>query len=188
VEGRIDSDDADGRWAATTDQALQRGELAAAPPARAVEVLPILDGVVEQAPAALSARPVWDVPFPPPVPLRDRGAVATNVIDGDTFIHWRTRAMRADALAAELALAKEQKKSLDTDEVVKAFAGIGRMYANGRESLPSQLAPKLVGLTDLQEIARLIRQAMRESDQRIANQVKAQYSEIVDTPMAKGGD
>ena len=151
------------------------------------KTLPLLEGVVENAPSTLSRHSddwlaAFPDPLPPPVPLAERLARAAldNVVDGDSFMVWKTREQRANALAAERALAKEDGELLAADEVQKAFAAMGRMHAQGRESVATSLAPNLLGLTDLGEIERRIRAALRDVDQRIATEIRSQYAEVVD--------
>jgi hypothetical protein len=189
---RIDAADADARWAATTDQALQRGVLAGAPsgaPAAPVPeiILPLIDGVVAGSSAGLSPgldwrAGGWDGPLPPAPPFSERVAKAMtdNLVDGESFMAWKTREQRANALAAERELAKEGRELLAAADVEKAFVSMGRVYAQGREALPAQLAPQLVGLTDLGEIERRVRAVMRVTDQRIADEIRSQYAEVVD--------
>jgi hypothetical protein len=185
ADGRIDADAADAAWAANTDVALQRGPSpagVATPP----EVLPIFEGVVETAPSTLSRRPEWDVPFPP---MPERAAVNANASTEtalasvvDLGLYQRSKAEReyAEAQMALDKLAESRKELLPAGDVQKAFAQMGKMYAQGRESVPTQLAPQLVGLTDLAEIERRVRKAFREADQRIANEIRSQYAEVVD--------
>jgi hypothetical protein len=178
-DGRIDPEDADRRWAANTDQALQRGPVA--PAESAASTVPILDGVVETAPAALSRRPEWDTPFPPMPARMDAAATpVANVVDLGTYQRAKAQREYAEAEMAMDELAKRRGKLLDAGVVPKTFAAMGRMYAQGRESLPAGLAPQLVGLTDLAEIERRVRAALRDADQRIANEVRSQYAEVVD--------
>lgn len=195
VDGKkkIDSERADALWVIATDQAMQRGEAAAVSEPAAP---PLLEGVVEQAPPSLSRRPEWEVPFPPisEVTLARAAAVAlnasaqanANVVDGATFQEWRTREQRANALAAERELAKQDHSLLDAEETIKAFNAMGKMYAQGRESVPAQLAPRLVGLTDLREIERIVRDAYRASDVRIANEIRNRFAEIHRDAVAAG--
>lgn len=184
IEKRIDADQADRDWALATDPAMQRE---AAPEI----ALPILEGTVEQAPAALSARPVWDVPFPPADPKYriGTGVVAvSNLVDGNAFMQWRTREQRANALAAERDLAREDGKLLDADEVRATYRQIGRMLAQTRETLPTQLAPELVGLTDPHAIARHIRDRFRAEDLRIVSEIEARFKvDVLDAPVSDGG-
>lgn len=193
ADKRIDAPAADLLWAATTDQALQRGvpagSTAAAPPATtATEILPLLDGVVENAPVTLSPgidwrAGGWDGPMPPAPPLAERPAITAALASVvDLGLYQRSKAEReyAEAQMALDALAKSRGKLLDAGEVQKQFAAMGRMYAQGRESLPNGVAPQLVGLTDLGEIERRVRQALRDADQRIASEIRSQYAEVVD--------
>jgi hypothetical protein len=193
VDKRIDSADADVRWAATTDQALQRGTPAtstgAVPPATTEpKIFPLLDGVVENAPVTLSPgidwrAGGWDGPMPPAPPLAERPAVTAAMASVvDLGLYQRSKAEReyAEAQMALDALAKSRGQLLAVDETRKMFTFIGRVYAQGRESLATGLAPRLVGLTDLGEIERRIRATLRETDGRIIDEIRSQYAEVVD--------
>ena len=76
------------------------------------------------------------------------------------------------------AEARDAAELVDVDDVRKAFTAIGRMFAAARENVPLQLAPKLVGLTDMAAIEALIRQHYREADSRVADEIQSRYSEI----------
>lgn len=187
ADKRIDSDQADQAWAAATDAALQRNNtrvMVPPPPA-----LPILDGELMPAPAALSTRPVWDVPFPPADPsfrLGMAAAMASNLVDGDSFMEWKRREQRANALAAERDLEKESGKLIDADEARAIYRQVGKMFAQMREALPTQLGPDLVGLTDPREIERRIRDRFRVEDLRIANEIQLRYGDVLHAPFSVG--
>jgi len=102
-------------------------------------------------------------------------AAVDNLVDGESFLAWKTREQRANALAAERALAKEDGELLAASDVLKMVAAMGRMHAQGRESVATSLAPKLVGIVDLGEIERRIRATLRDVDQRIADEIRSQF-------------
>ena len=64
---------------------------------------------------------------------------------------------------------------LPATEVRQQGFAMGRMHASARESLPSALAPQLVGLTDLTEIERIIRDGLRAADARVAKELDSRY-------------
>jgi hypothetical protein len=171
-DGKIDSDAADASWAARTDAALQR----AVPPAveKAPEILPVFDGVVEEAPTSLSRRPVWEVPFPPPEPVKISRPPAPVVEVSDSEAYQKNRARReaAEAGRAELAYARERKTLVPRSDAEQLLTEVARVYAAKRESVPGALAPRLVGKTDPDEIARIVRKELRETDRRIADEVR----------------
>ncbi len=175
VDGKVDAAAADAAWAASTNAALQRGPVVEAP-----KVLPILEGVVETAPSALSRRPWGDEPFP----AIDAAAPPANVVDGSTFMAAKTRREQAEAELAQLKLARERKLVIDSAEATKAFTAFGRMYSAARENVPAQLAPKLVGLTDLREIGRIVRDAYRAADRRVAEEIRSRYADFADAVAA----
>ena len=189
---KIDSADADARWAATTDQALQRGGSATptgAPPAptTAPKIFPLLDGVVETAPVKLSPgidwqAGGWDGPMPPPPPFAERPAAAPTLASVvDLGLYQRSKAERefAEAQMALDEMRRRRGELLEVGETKKTFTFIGRVYGQGRESLATGLAPRLVGLTDLAEIERRIRAALRETDGRIIDEIRSQCAEVV---------
>jgi hypothetical protein len=159
-----------------------------APPAVCAPVLPILDGVVEAAPAALARRVEWETPFGP-MPERPaaNGAPVANVVD--LGLYQRSKAQReyAEAAMALDELARRRAQLIDAGDARKAFAAMGRMYAQGRESVPLGLAPQLVGLTDLGTIENRIRAALRDVDQRISTQILSEFAEIVGAPKTEEG-
>lgn len=91
----------------------------------------------------------------------------------------RLRLDLAKAETAELKLAKQRGELLEVAEARKTWHGIGRMYAQARENVPKQLAPQLVGKTDLLDIERLVRAAYRDADARVADEIESRYGATV---------
>jgi phage terminase Nu1 subunit (DNA packaging protein) len=89
----------------------------------------------------------------------------------------RERAARAKL--AELKVEREERSVVDRAEVQAALARIGRLHAQGRMSAPAQWAPLLLGKVDLAEIETILRREMRETDERIAREIVAQYEGMV---------
>lgn len=102
-------------------------------------------------------------------PATDHGAV---------FLRAKARRETAEADLAELKARKAQGDLVAVDEARKTWHAIGRMYAAARENVPMQLAPKLVGKTDLGEIESLIRTFYREADAHVADEIHARFSQI----------
>jgi hypothetical protein len=183
---KIDAVDADARWAATTDPALQRKEPPPAPPA---PVLSLLDGAMQDAPAL--RRPEWPewpgwTPAPPKREEPEPAAPAGGIVVGmDTYLAAKTERERAEAEMAKDALLRARNKLIDADEARRVFAAIGRMFSQARENLPTQLATKLVGKTDLTEMEILIRGALREADAKVADEIQARFANVVSN---HGGD
>jgi hypothetical protein len=176
LEGKkIDSEDADARWAAATDPALQRQEVPA-PPAPAV--LSLLDGAVQEAPPGLSKRPDWpEWPgWEPPVKVEP---APLNVTGMDTYLAAKTERERAEAEMAKDALAKARGNLIDAAEARRVWTAIGRMFGQSRENLPTDLAALLVGKTDLTEIEILIRGVLREADSKIADEIQSRFAGVV---------
>lgn len=115
-----------------------------------------------------------------PVVIR-RSEPKTKADDADenTFLAARTRRELAAARREERKDREEAGELVRVDEVRKVFAGIGRIYAAGRENLPVQLAPRLIGLTDIADPERILIDALRETDQRIADEIESRYGKLL---------
>lgn len=197
--GKIDPADADLRWAATTDQALQRGPEPAGvaradQAAKEPEVLPVLDGAEMPAPTGLRRRLTdeeWGAPLPPAPPFGQRAAAAAPgavVIDLGSYQEARAKREWAEAEMAMDELRKRRSELVERGDVVQVFATIGRLFASGRENVASALAPRLVGQTDIGAIEREIKAFLRETDTRIANDVRKTYADlVVDRNVAAAG-
>jgi hypothetical protein len=79
----------------------------------------------------------------------------------------------------EMDLKERMRDLISVDEARKTWHAIGKMYASSRENVPMQLAPRLVGKTDLIEIEGIIRSFYRESDTRVANEIESRYGETL---------
>lgn len=102
-----------------------------------------------------------------------------DAADENTFLAARTRRELAAARREERKDREEAGELVRIDDVRKVFAGIGRIYAAGRENLPVQLAPRLIGLTDIADPERVLIEALRETDQRIADEVESRYGKLL---------
>lgn len=173
---KIDSEDADRRWAACTDPA-KAPQVAAPPPS---VVMPLLDGSAEAAPVAMR-RPEWpEWPNWKPMERKPEALAApANVIGMDTFLLAKTERERAEAEMAKIALAEKQSRLISADAARQTFRSIGRMVATAREQLPTQLSAQLVGKTDLTEIESIVRAALRDADERVANEIQSRYGDRV---------
>lgn len=168
--GRVDAAKADLQWAAATDRALQRRT--ASEPVVMPAPLPLLSGEALAAPVALKRH--LDGPEWPPLTEWPSTAKPTGVvIDGTGFMAAKTVREQAEAELSRLKLAAQLGKVVDADAARKTFRAAGRMHAQARESVPTQIAPLLVGKTDLREIERIIRTALREADERVAHEILA---------------
>jgi hypothetical protein len=96
-----------------------------------------------------------------------------------SLVQARLRLDLARAETAELKLAKQRGELLEIAEARKTWHAIGRMYAQARENVPKQLAPQLVGKTDLLEIEQAVRTAYRDADTRVANEIESRFKEVV---------
>lgn len=68
---------------------------------------------------------------------------------------------------------EEMRGTLVNREVVKTgFEQFGRAIAASRKTVAPQLAPKLVGLTDLNEIERIIDEHLRALDLKVSQEIK----------------
>jgi pyruvate/2-oxoglutarate dehydrogenase complex dihydrolipoamide acyltransferase (E2) component len=65
---------------------------------------------------------------------------------------------------------------IDKAATVGVLGQIGAIYARGRDGIPAQLAAKLIGRTDIDEIERIIRKALRDVDNRIADQISSHFA------------
>jgi len=106
-------------------------------------------------------------------------AETVDVVDGESYSDARARREKAEADLAELKYRKESREVLSAIDVKKTFYAIGRMHASARESLPTNLGPKLVGKTDPIEIEEMVRTALREADSRVADEIEKRHWEVV---------
>lgn len=164
------------------ERGLPGNESAVRKAIRANRIVPEADGQIDFAKADSAWAKNSD-------PLADRRvnakpAAATHAEDdagprdGGSYIDARTRRERALAEQAEIDLAEKKKQLLPRSQVERSLASIGRLYAAGRENLPAQLAPKLVGKTDPIDIELIIRRDLRATDQRIADEIDKQYPDL----------
>lgn len=105
--------------------------------------------------------------------------------DGDGLLSARIRRERAEAALAELKAARASGEVVDVVEARSTFHAIGRIYAAGREALPSQLASRLIGKVDLVEIEKILREALRQADVRCVDEITARFGNF--TMASEGG-
>lgn len=178
-DGRIDSDLADAAWAAHTDRAKQRKEnppaAAPAPPADP----PLLTGEVLPAPGELARRSQFYGPdWPEPTPHPEHRPPA-QVVDGDSFMAAKTRLAWAEVELREAAVAEKRGLSINGEAARQTFRDIGRIYASARGSVASEIAQRVIGLTDPNEIDRRVKAILIATDERIANEIFAKYPDLV---------
>ncbi len=163
---RINRDLADQAWAASTDPAQQRKEAPA---------LPILDGTVVQAPPMKALDwPEW--PDWKPAETTKAKTSAGEVVDIASFQAARARHEFAEAQLAEIELAEKQGVLVRADETAQVWTGFGRIFGRACDSLETQLAPRLVGLTDVMEIRRILRAELRSMRERTANEIEKRFA------------
>ena len=104
--------------------------------------------------------------------------VAGGQDNGPSYHAARARREEADANLAELKYERERRNLVSSEEVSRTLARIGRIHASSRESIPSQLAPKLVGKTDLDEIEAIIRKELTDADTRTCHEIGKRFPEI----------
>jgi len=172
------SEAADKSWAACTDPA--KAPLAPPPP----PPMPLLDETPATVPeVAVMKRPEWpEWPnWQPPAdePKKPDSPPPDNVTGMDTFLAAKTERERAEAEMAKIALAEKQGKLIGAEAARRTWRQIGRTFAAAREQVPTQLAAQLVGKTDLNEIERIIRDALRDADTRVANEIQSRYGDLV---------
>lgn len=131
------------------------------------------DGLIDFA----IADKLWSAGRAPQIEFaRTEGEPATDY----NLLYLKSKARREAAAAGreELKEGVDRGNWLSRDEAQKTWHAIGRMYAAARENVPMQLAPKLVGKTDLAEIESLIRTFYREADTHVADEIQARFSQI----------
>lgn len=146
------------------------------------------DGRVDRAAAEEWHRRRTATQTPTVVRRSEQKAKSDEEPGENLFIAARTRRELAEARRAERKDREEAGELVRIDEVRKAFDGIGRIYAAGRENLPVQLAPRLIGLTDIADPERILIDALRETDQRIADEIESRYGKLLnlDNPDGDG--
>jgi hypothetical protein len=116
----------------------------------------------------------------PPAPHKPASEKpAGSETDGEAFLSARARRELAEARRAELKYGQECKELLPKVEVTKVLGQIGKIYSAGRESIPANIAPKLVGKTDLGEIETVLREALEAVDNRICNEIASRFSDVL---------
>lgn len=160
-----------GETEAAVSQALATGRIKAA-------VRP--DGLIDFAEAdrLWAASRVPRVEFAPADEDPESGA-EKKADAGVEFLKAKARRETAEADMAELKAAKARGELVDVGEARKVYHAIGRMFSQARENVPLQLAPKLVGKTDLAEIESTIRIFYREADARVAGEIQSRFAGIV---------
>lgn len=172
--GKIDPVQADAEWAANTDATRRRKDTPApvAPAASAPLFEAAPAGAVHEPPRPFGIQD-WPEGFPTALPVHvatsdERGPVA---IDG--YMAWKTEREQYEALQARLRYEREIRSVLPRRDVHSLFLSVGRIVAAIREELPTQVAPRLVGKSDLGEIETILRAALKDADTRIADECNA---------------
>ncbi len=86
---------------------------------------------------------------------------------------------------------KEHKRDVELglywrkEDVLKRARAHAAMITAAREALPMQLAPQLVGKTDLAEIETILRTAIRECDTRVSNEIRSRFGGDDEQPAAE---
>lgn len=183
--GKIDSEAADQAWAANTDQAKQRKEAPVAPPPE----LPLLTGEIQQAPPMKGLEwPEWPGWTPPtPENLPPAGVENSKVVNGDSFMAAKTRLAWMEVAAREAELAAARGETVGAEAARKVFRDIGRIYARARAAAASEITPQLVGLVDPNEIERRVLRGLVAIDERIANEIAAQFTDLVGGHVERSG-
>lgn len=138
-------------------------------------------------PVAHKAQPVKAKPKAQQAP-QPKAAKAEADDRSESFMAAKTRRERAEADLAELKARRAAGDVIETVDARKAFRSVGRIYTAARESLPKQLAPKLIGLTDLIVIEALLREELRAADTRIADEIESRHGELLNEKEAGDGD
>ena len=160
----------DGRFDFETAEALHAGDVPHVPPVGQVGQ-PVGPGPILVPNDAASGK---GEPAGGPTGLAGADQELGNLSRNDV----EKRLSMARARKAEAELAEVEGRLLDADGARKLFSAVGRMYAQARENVPAQLAPKLVGRTDLNEIEAIVRATLREADTGVANEIHARYPEM----------
>ncbi|MEN6533804.1 MAG: hypothetical protein ABFD89_09095 [Bryobacteraceae bacterium] len=134
-----------------------------------------------------AAPPLAAIPEAKPVHARRR-VQALVESEGESLSEARTRRERAEADLAELKARRAAGEVIEAEQARKTFAQIGRIYAAGREGMPKQLAPKLIGLTDLTEIEAILRSELRAADARISDEIESRHGELLQAEGAADGN
>jgi hypothetical protein len=71
----------------------------------------------------------------------------------------------------QLSLQREMGAVVKVEEVNATFQTIGRILSSSRENGPAQLAPLLVGKTNIVEIEAILRRERRAEDDRVASEI-----------------
>lgn len=113
-------------------------------------------------------------------PRSSKKASVDDEDEGGDYYKARERHEWAKARAAELDLGRIKGQLLERPDITSAFRQIGKIYAAGRSNVPRQLATKLIGKTDLQEIELIIRTELTATDARIGDEVAKRFPMVAD--------
>lgn len=111
-----------------------------------------------------------------------------SVVSGSDFMAAKARREQAEAELAEIKLAKARGELFDVGEGRRAFRAIGKIIAGAREGLPTQLAPQLVGKTEIAEIEAIMRAAMRDADERASEEIEARFAVLAGVDEGNDGE
>lgn len=125
---------------------------------------------------------LWGERTEPKMPPIGSGKAAKKVdpeeSGKETYEDARTRKARADADVAERERDALLGLYLLTEDVTAQFRALGAMHSAAREALPTQLAPQLVGKTDLGDIEKILREALRKCDERVADEIRSRFGDL----------
>ena len=79
----------------------------------------------------------------------------------------------------QMEIQRMERQTVQRSDVRAAFAAIGRMFGHALEAWPVQVAPRLVGKTDIGEIERMLKTEINAMRERVAGEIESRYQEIV---------
>lgn len=178
-DGRVDFAKADESWRSTTD-----------PPTPNRAAGKRLTAAMSQPPvAAEQQKPLANEPARTDAvsvkPAASKHPPMNPDVEQQTFITARTRREQAEANIAELKYKQAMRELLPANEVKATYYQIGKIYSAARENLPKQLATKLVGKTNLDEIERTLRAEFRAADERISAEIESRFKSAATNPPAE---
>lgn len=168
-DGKIDFEKADCDWAENTDPT--RGK-----PLGMFRVTPA-EATRTRLAAGPSSKPAAGQAGADDSP--DAENVAPPDTDLGSFRENREEREKWLAKQAKLDYQRDAKELLPAGEVKQMFFSLGRIHASARESLPMDLAPRLVGLTDLNAIEKILRDELRACDSRVARECEVRFGETL---------
>jgi hypothetical protein len=123
-----------------------------------------------------------------------------GIVNGGAVHHETARELDESVVSARrreavaIADLKEHQRDVQIgkywprSEMIKHATMHAQMVSAAREAIPSQLAPFLVGRTDVSEIERLLREALRDADLRVANELESRFGKLESLEVKMGSD